>query len=233
MWRKNNGEAKPQPAASKTPASAPAKSPEPPLSASQPAAIPAISTTSHPAATQPKPAAPVEAATPLVASMPATSLRPPAPSGAGFISAGLKIKGEITGTSDLTIDGETQGKVRITTGRVTVGPNGCVIADIDAPEIVVLGTVRGNLKATESVRLGATSQVEGSVLTPRISIEDGATLHGTVEMARPGQMSQWPKTELPGGHSSTEPKHESAAKAHAVHAGAASTSNGSSAATET
>jgi cytoskeletal protein CcmA (bactofilin family) len=233
MWRKNI-EGKPQPAASKTPASAPAKAPEPSQSTSQPAALPAISTTSAPTAMQPQPAAPVEASAPLVDSMPAASPRPPAPSGTGStISAGLKIKGEITGTSDLTIDGDTQGKVRITTGRVTVGPNGCVIADIDAPEIVVLGTVRGNLKATESVRLGATSQVEGSVLTPRISIEDGATLHGTVEMARPGQMPQWPKTELPGGHSSTGPKHESAAKAHAVHAGAAGTSNGSSATTET
>lgn len=103
------------------------------------------------------------------------------------ISAGLKIKGEITGTSDLTIDGETQGKVRLTNGRVTVGPSGRVIADIDARDIVVNGTVQGNLKATDSVRLGPSGHVEGSIQTARIGIDDGARLRGNVEMIRPGQ----------------------------------------------
>jgi cytoskeletal protein CcmA (bactofilin family) len=109
--------------------------------------------------------------------------------GSSTISAGLKIKGEITGTSDLVIDGDTQGKIRLANGRVTVGPSGRVNADIDAREIVINGNVQGNLKATESVRLGAKSQVEGSVLTPRIGIEDGARLRGNVEMTRAGETS--------------------------------------------
>jgi cytoskeletal protein CcmA (bactofilin family) len=118
---------------------------------------------------------------------------PAAPDVASTISAGLRIKGEITGSSDLTVDGETQGKIR-THGRVTVGPQGHV-NDIDAREIVVFGTVQGNLKATESVRLGASSLVEGSVLTPRISIDDGARLRGNVEMVRPGEAPATEKDE--------------------------------------
>jgi cytoskeletal protein CcmA (bactofilin family) len=193
MWRKTT-EARPQPAASKTPAPAPVT----PLATSQTVPQQSSPTTGRPvAATNTTPAAPAAAAPkpvlaePLVASVPASSTPPPAPSdGTSTISAGLKIKGEITGASDLTIDGETHGKVRIANGRVTVGPNGRVIADIDAREILVFGTVQGNLKATESVRLGASSQVDGSVLTPRIGIDEGASLRGNVEMARPGEASR-------------------------------------------
>lgn len=85
------------------------------------------------------------------------------------------------------MEGETQGKIRITNGRVTVGASGRVTADIDAREIVVHGTVQGNLKATESVRLGSSGHVEGSILTPRIGIDDGARLRGNVEMLRAGE----------------------------------------------
>jgi cytoskeletal protein CcmA (bactofilin family) len=231
MWRKHT-EGKPQPAAPQTPAPTPVESRQP---AAQPASTPAITMTvptAAPETAQARTAPTPEAPALLVASVPAAPAPPPASSGAGStISAGLKIKGEITGTSDLTIDGETQGKVRIATGRVTVGPNGRVTADIDAPEIVVLGTVRGSLKATENVRLGASSQVEGSVLTPRISIEDGALLRGTVEMVRPGQTPEWPKTQLPEAHPSAV-KLEPAVKAHAVHAGAAVASTAAPAATD-
>ena len=110
----------------------------------------------------------------------------PAPNGTTTIAAGLKISGEISGTSDLYIDGETQGKVRLPNARVTVGPNGRVQADIEAREIIIEGTVQGNLKAGERLHLGAGSRVQGSVLTPRFAIEDGARLRGKVEMVRIG-----------------------------------------------
>ena len=109
-----------------------------------------------------------------------------APNGTTTIAAGLKISGEISGTSDLYIDGETQGKVRLPNARVTVGPNGRVQADIKAREIIIEGTVQGNLKAGERLHLGAASRVQGSVLTPRFAIEDGARLRGKVEMVRIG-----------------------------------------------
>jgi cytoskeletal protein CcmA (bactofilin family) len=102
------------------------------------------------------------------------------------IAAGLKISGEISGTTDLYIDGETQGKVRLPNARVTVGPNGRVQADIEAREIMIEGTVLGNLKAGERLHLGTASRVQGSILTPRFAIEDGARLRGKVEMVRTG-----------------------------------------------
>jgi len=194
MWRKPN-EAKPSsasntpaPAAVKPQATTPQATPEsakaavtaPPITEPTPAPV-AASVAASPSAATPVAAAPI--APPAVPEPVAAR----ANGGPSTISAGLKIKGEITGTSDLVIDGDTQGKILIANGRVTVGPNGRVNADIDAREIVVNGTVQGNLKATESVRLGANSHVEGSVLTPRIGIDDGARLRGNVEMTRTGE----------------------------------------------
>jgi cytoskeletal protein CcmA (bactofilin family) len=102
------------------------------------------------------------------------------------ISTGLKISGEFSGSSDLYIDGEAQGKIRLASSRVTIGPNGRVQADIEAREIVIEGSVNGNLKASERVRLGASSRLQGSMVTPRIAIEDGARLSAKVEMLRAG-----------------------------------------------
>jgi cytoskeletal protein CcmA (bactofilin family) len=110
----------------------------------------------------------------------------PQHNGTTTIASGLKISGEISGTSDLYIDGETQGKIRLANARVTVGPNGRVQADIEAREIIIEGSVQGNLKAGERLHLGASSKVQGSILTPRIAIEDGARLRSKVEMVRTG-----------------------------------------------
>jgi cytoskeletal protein CcmA (bactofilin family) len=108
---------------------------------------------------------------------------------ASLIGSGLKIQGEITGDSDLVIEGEAHGRIRMLNGRVTVAPKGHVNADIEAVEISVEGFVQGGLKATDRVRLGPGSQVQGSVLTPRIAIEDGARLRGKVEMIRAGEVA--------------------------------------------
>jgi cytoskeletal protein CcmA (bactofilin family) len=108
-------------------------------------------------------------------------------SAASSIGSGLKIRGELSGNSDLYIDGEAQGKITLADSRVTIGPKGRVQADIEAREIIVEGSVQGNLKARENVRLGSSSKVQGSVLTPRIGIDDGATLRGKVEMTRAGE----------------------------------------------
>lgn len=106
-----------------------------------------------------------------------------------MIGAGLKIQGEITGDSDLVVEGEAHGKIRMVNGRVTVAANGHVNADIEAVEISVEGSVQGGLKASDRVRLGASSRVQGSVMTPRIAIEDGARLRGKVEMIRAGEVA--------------------------------------------
>jgi len=79
-----------------------------------------------------------------------------------------------------------QGKIRLESALVVVGTSGNVQADIEARGIVIDGSVQGNLKAGESVHLGKTGRLQGSVVTPRIGIDDGARLRGKVEMTRAG-----------------------------------------------
>ena len=102
------------------------------------------------------------------------------------IGPGLKIQGELSGPSDLYIDGETEGKIRLPDGRVTVGSRGRVRAEIEAGEILVEGSVHGNMRATERVRLGPASSALGTISAPRVAIDDGAQFRGRVDMKRTG-----------------------------------------------
>jgi len=121
------------------------------------------------------------------------------------ISAGLKIQGELTGDADLFIDGDVEGRIRLTNGRVTVGPSGRVQAEIEARQICVEGTVQGNLKASESAQLGAASKVLGNVQSPRIGVADGAQLSGKIETA--------PSPKLPARDGSERENHREAVTA--------------------
>lgn len=169
MWRKPDEKPASQP--SKTPAAA---------------AVNTATIAPEPPAAAPPPPEPRLFKSPVVEPVIAV----PVSSSASRINSGLKITGEVFGESDLVIDGEVHGKVRLSSGRVTVGSSGRVQAEIEAREIVVEGMVQGNLKAAESVRLGPGGHVTGSVLTPRIAIDDGARLRGKVETTTPGTKSR-------------------------------------------
>lgn len=187
MWRKPT-EDKPAPASnSSTVPASPLKSPE--TKTSSPIAV----STPPTSAQSPAPAAQHTAVTTPPSfpsfSKPATSAMP-ATGAASQFSSVLKIRGEISGSGDLYVDGETQGKITLPGAKVTIGPNGRVQADIEAREIVIQGTVQGNLKAGELVSLGGASHVQGSMLTPRIAMEDGARLRGKVEMTRGGEAAK-------------------------------------------
>jgi cytoskeletal protein CcmA (bactofilin family) len=101
------------------------------------------------------------------------------------IGKGLSIKGEISGTESLFIDGKVEGSVSLPGNRVTVGKNGHVSANINAREIVVLGKVRGNLTATDRVDIRAEGSLTGDVAAARISIEDGAFFKGGIDIRKP------------------------------------------------
>ncbi len=105
------------------------------------------------------------------------------PSG-GVITSTLVIKGEIRGADDLYIDGEVQGTIHLTNGRVTVGPHGKIDADVDAREVIVRGKVKGAVRGRERVEIGRTGEVRGDIATIRIAIEEGAQIHSKVEIAR-------------------------------------------------
>jgi cytoskeletal protein CcmA (bactofilin family) len=104
--------------------------------------------------------------------------------GAASIGQGIRIKGEITGSEDLTVDGPVEGKLQLTNGSLTVGPNGKVKADITAREVIVRGRVEGKILGRDRVQVSSTGYVTGEVQTQRLAIEDGAVLRGKVETGR-------------------------------------------------
>ena len=129
------------------------------------------------------------------------SSAPPSASGVASLSPGIRIKGEITGSEDLFIDGNVEGKVTFRNAVLTVGPNASVKADIDAREIVIRGRVEGKLDGSERVQIGNTAKVIGDIRSSRIAIEDGAEFRGKVEAgkapARPADNPPAKKFENP------------------------------------
>ena len=110
---------------------------------------------------------------------------------AACISQGIRIKGEVTGSEDLFVDGQVDGKLNLTNGSLTIGPNGYVKADVTAREVIVRGRVDGKVSGRDKVQLWSTGQVTGEVQTDRLAIEDGATLRGKVEAGKhPGKTGE-------------------------------------------
>jgi cytoskeletal protein CcmA (bactofilin family) len=102
------------------------------------------------------------------------------------IGKSLVIKGEVTGSESLYIDGKVEGSITLAGNRVTVGRNGQVAANITAREIVVLGKVRGNVTASDRVDIRSEGSLTGDVTAQRISIEDGAFFKGGIDIRKPG-----------------------------------------------
>jgi len=123
-------------------------------------------------ANSPQPIAPV----PVLASS--------APRGTASIGQGIKIKGEVTGSEDLFVDGLVDGKLNLTNGSLTIGPTGNVKADVNAREVIVRGRIEGKVTGRDKVLLHGTAQVTGEVSTDRLAIEEGALLRGKVEAGR-------------------------------------------------
>jgi cytoskeletal protein CcmA (bactofilin family) len=101
------------------------------------------------------------------------------------IGKGLFVKGEVSGTESLYIDGKVEGSINLAGNRVTVGRNGQVSANITAREVVVLGKVKGNVSASDRVDIRAEGALSGDVAAARISIEDGAFFKGGIDIRKP------------------------------------------------
>ena len=115
---------------------------------------------------------------------PSSSALPVSTRGAACISQGIRIKGEVTGSEDLFVDGLIDGKLNLTNGSLTIGPNGTVKADVNAREVIVRGRIEGKVTGRDKVQLWSTGQVTGEVLTDRLAIEEGASLKGKVEAGK-------------------------------------------------
>jgi cytoskeletal protein CcmA (bactofilin family) len=129
---------------------------------------------------------------PAAAAEPAPAPRPVSATTADQATIGksLVIKGEVTGSESLYIDGRVEGSINLAGNRVTVGRNGVVAANINAREIVVLGKVRGNLTASDRVDIRSDGSLTGDVVAARISIEDGAFFKGGIDIRKGGQTSE-------------------------------------------
>lgn len=105
--------------------------------------------------------------------------------GPAVIGKSVMIKGQIFSREDLTIDGEIDGSVELHEHRLTVGPNGKLQAGVKAREVVVLGTIHGNVEASDKIDIRKDAKLVGDIKTARIVIEDGAYFKGSIDIARP------------------------------------------------
>jgi cytoskeletal protein CcmA (bactofilin family) len=102
------------------------------------------------------------------------------------IGKSVVIKGELSGSEDLYIDGHVEGKIELQGNSLTVGPNGQVRASVNAKSVVVQGKVDGSIRATDRTELRKTAIITGDIATQRISIEDGAYFKGKVDIQKEG-----------------------------------------------
>ena len=93
------------------------------------------------------------------------------------------IKGELTAKEDITFDGQIEGKIELGHNVLTIGPNGRVKAHVIAKTVIVLGSVEGDITATEKIALREMASVHGDLVTPRLGIAEGASFRGTIDMS--------------------------------------------------
>jgi cytoskeletal protein CcmA (bactofilin family) len=170
-------------------------------------------------ATPGRPAEPERTSPTSAAPAPVTTMSEPAPvqrpvtatttSDQATIGKSLVIKGEVTGSESLYIDGRVEGSINLSGNRVTIGRNGVVAANISAREIVVLGKVRGNLVASDRVDIRSDGSLTGDVVAARISIEDGAFFKGGIDIRKAGSKAE----EMPKSSSASAPEPAIAARA--------------------
>ena len=134
-----------------------------------------------------RPASPASSGSSFEAARPAAAGASGVPSGdQATIGKSLVVKGELSGSESLYIDGKVEGAINLPGNRVTVGRNGQVAANISAREVVVLGKVRGNIQASDRVDIRSEGSLTGDVVAARISIEDGAFFKGGIDITKPG-----------------------------------------------
>ena len=92
------------------------------------------------------------------------------------------IKGELSGSEDLTLNGQMEGSIRLPDHTLTIGPHADIKADISAKVVVIMGEVTGTVTAGEKVEIRATGSVTGDIASPRLAMADGGCLRGRVSM---------------------------------------------------
>src|ERR1700739_3835270 len=102
------------------------------------------------------------------------------------IGKSVVIKGELSGSEDLYVDGTVEGTIQLQGNNLIIGPNGHVHADVSAKAVVIQGKLEGNIRATDRAELRKSAVIVGDIITKRIAIEDGAYFKGKVEVQAEG-----------------------------------------------
>jgi cytoskeletal protein CcmA (bactofilin family) len=113
------------------------------------------------------------------------------------IGKSLVIKGELSCGENLYLDGQVEGTIDPKGNRLIIGPNGRLKANVIASAVVVQGELQGNIQATDRVDLKQSAIVVGDIVTPRISIEEGAHLKGSVDIQKAPPKNELPAASLP------------------------------------
>jgi cytoskeletal protein CcmA (bactofilin family) len=104
--------------------------------------------------------------------------------GGATIGKTVKFVGQIYSKEDLFVDGYLEGTVEAIANKLTIGPNGAVHASVKAHDVVVLGTLEGNVEAADRIDIGGNAKVVGDIRTTRILIEDGAYFKGSIDIVK-------------------------------------------------
>ncbi len=105
-------------------------------------------------------------------------------SGSAALGKNVTVKGQIFAREDLTIDGEVEGTVECHEHRLTIGPNARVQAGLKAREIIIQGSIQGNVDATDKIDIKKEAKLVGDIKTSRIVIEDGAYFKGSIDISK-------------------------------------------------
>lgn len=125
--------------------------------------------------------------------------------GPAALGKNVTIKGQIFAREDLTIDGEVEGTVECQEHRLTIGPNARVQAGLKAREIIIHGSIQGNVDATDKIDIKKEAKLVGDIKTSRIVIEDGAYFKGSIDISKATAKTNAPATAPAAPAPATQP----------------------------
>ena len=126
------------------------------------------------------------------------------------IGKSVIIKGELSGSEDLYVDGQVEGSIELSGNRLIIGPHGQVRANVNAKGVIVQGKLNGNIRASERAELTKSAIAVGDIVTQRVAIEEGAYFKGKVDIQKDMAKTDGPRT-APAATSSAAASSASAA----------------------
>ena len=112
------------------------------------------------------------------------------------IGKSVVMKGELSGSEDLAVDGTVEGTIELRDNVLIIGPNGRVKAQVFAKAVIVSGTVNGDITASERIDIREEGSVDGNIVSPRVAIADGAHFRGSVDIQKKGPQGGKPQPTM-------------------------------------